>query len=83
MGFLDKLHVSSSRSNKLVALSLPHHLRLTMAASFVGLPVLIQLRSGGTAKGTVKSVDGSAGTIILSEGEFSRLYSRATSGSQR
>ncbi|GAA5876953.1 hypothetical protein JCM16303_006349 [Sporobolomyces ruberrimus] len=41
-----------------------------MAASFVGLPVLIQLRSGGTAKGTVKSVDGSAGTIILSEAQI-------------
>ncbi|GAA6064207.1 hypothetical protein JCM10212_001620 [Sporobolomyces blumeae] len=38
-----------------------------MAASFIGLPVLIQLRAGGTAQGTVAAVDGAAGTIQLAD----------------
>ncbi|GAA5959543.1 hypothetical protein JCM3765_002365 [Sporobolomyces pararoseus] len=42
-----------------------------MAASFVGLPVLIQLRGGGTAKGIVAAVDGSAGTIQLEDAQIS------------
>ncbi|GAA6006301.1 hypothetical protein JCM11491_002101 [Sporobolomyces phaffii] len=41
-----------------------------MSASFVGLPVLIQLRSGGTAKGIVAAVDGNAGTIILEDAQI-------------
>lgn len=50
----------------------------TMAASFVGLPVLIQLRGGGTAKGIVAAVDGNAGTIQLEDGQFRPLSSNLT-----
>ncbi|GAA5944275.1 Edc3p [Sporobolomyces koalae] len=56
-----------------------------MAAAFVGLPVLIQLRSGGTAKGTVLQVDGSVGTIVLQDAQIStpdgtRIESRCVFG---
>ncbi|GAA5899609.1 hypothetical protein JCM5296_006957 [Sporobolomyces johnsonii] len=42
-----------------------------MAASFIGLPVLIQLRSGGTASGTVAAIGASEGTITLADARIS------------
>ncbi|GAA5897417.1 Edc3p [Sporobolomyces salmoneus] len=57
----------------------------SMAASFVGLPVLIQLRGGGTAKGIVAGVDGGAGTIELVDAQITtsdgtRIERRASFG---
>ncbi|GAA5969532.1 hypothetical protein JCM21900_000059 [Sporobolomyces salmonicolor] len=42
-----------------------------MAASFIGLPVLIQLRSGGTASGTVAAIGALEGTITLADARVS------------
>jgi hypothetical protein len=37
-----------------------------MASSFIGLPVLLSLRSGASLRGTVQSVNAVQGTIVLS-----------------
>lgn len=37
-----------------------------MASSFIGLPVLLSLRSGSSLRGTVQSVNAVQGTIVLS-----------------